>query len=469
MLHVIDLHISKVTGIRDLERQRFAVGGRRQDLRGRIVDGDGELPVGVFVLRRREAVVIELGVDGDDDGRVILQHLTGRIHAVPRIDRRRGKGARGEDCVVIRIIDGLADIVDRLAVIGLTSLGVRNAIGQGLCITKQSGVDQVDLVIIAVRAQGRERIVLRIVGQLRRIGIAAEHIEAARSGEHAAAVVHVLAGPVRLALQLLPVVADVDDRGLIPVAVEGKVGDRKVAACDALGRCLLLQGDVALNVNAVFKRVRKLLAQCVGELDCHGHICRALGGNGHDVVCAVRRPRRLRRDVARGLRGKIDLHIAVIALRFGVFRQDGRGDGVLQRLRAEVHHAERHLIFAGLVGIVAELQLRTLLALNLQIGLRRHGGGKVYKTCALLARGRRYAVAALGRDGRAHHQRVGQRHGVALDARRAEVLQHQRAGARQMRRRHGRAGHQAIGIVVTGRIDVAAGSHDVRRDLELRR
>ena len=197
MLHVVDLHISKVTGIRDLERQRFAVGGRRQDLRGRIVDGDGELPVGVFVLRRREAVVIELGVNGDDDSRVILQHLTGRIHAVPRIDRRRGKGARGEDCVVIRIIDGLADIVDRLAVIGLTSLGVRNAIGQGLCVTEQGGVDQVDLVIIAVRAQGRERIVLRIVGQLRRIGVSAEHIEAACSGEHAAAVVQVLAGAAR--------------------------------------------------------------------------------------------------------------------------------------------------------------------------------------------------------------------------------------------------------------------------------
>ena len=417
--------------------------------------------MGIFVLRRREAVVVKLGVNGDDDSRVILQHLTGRIHAVPRVDGRRGEGARGEDCVVIRIIDGLADIIDRLAVIGLTSLGVRNAIGQGLCITKQSGVDQVDLVIIAVRAQGRERIVLRIVGQLRRIGVAA--------GEHAAAVVQILAGPVRLALQLLPVVADVDDRGLIPVAVEGKVGDRKVAACDALGRGLLRQGNVALNVNAVFKRVRKLLAQRIGELDCHGHICRALGGNGHNVVCAVRRPRRLRRDIARGLRGKIDLHIAVIALRLSAFRQDGRGDGVLQRFGSEVHHAERHLIFAGLVRIVAELQLRTLLALDLQIGLRRHSGGKVYKTCALLARGRRYAVASLGRDGRTHHQRVGQRHGIALDARRAEVLQHQRAGARQMRRRHGRAGHQAIGIVVTGRIDVAAGSHDVRRDLELRR
>lgn len=155
--------------------------------------------MGVFVLRRREAVVIELGVNGDDDGRIILQHLTGRIHAVPWVDGRRGEGARGEDRVVIRVIDGLADIVDRLAVIGLTSLGVRNAIGQGLCITKQRGVDQVDLVIIAVRAQGRERIVLRIVGQLRRIGVAAEHIEAARSGEHAAAVVQVLAGPVRLA------------------------------------------------------------------------------------------------------------------------------------------------------------------------------------------------------------------------------------------------------------------------------
>ena len=105
-----------------------------------------------------------------------------------------------------------------------------------------------DLVIIAVRAGGGERIVLRIVGQLRRIGVSAEHIEAARSGEHAAAVVQVLAGPVRLALQLLPVVADVDDRGLIPVAVEGEVGDRKVAARDALGRCLLLQGNVALTL-----------------------------------------------------------------------------------------------------------------------------------------------------------------------------------------------------------------------------
>ena len=469
MLYVIDLHISKVTGIRDLERQRLAVGGRRQDLRGRIVDGDGELPVGIFVLRRREAVVIELGVDGDDDGRIILQHLTGRIHAVPRVDGRRSEGARGEDRVVIRIIDGLADIIDCLAVVGLTGLSIRNAVGQGLCVTEQGGVDQVDLVIIAVRAQGRERIVLRIVGQLRRIGVAAEHIEAARSGEHAAAVVQILAGPVRLALQLLPVVADVDDRGLIPVAVEGKVGDRKVAARDALGRGLLRQGDVALNVDAVFKRVRKLLAQRIGELDRHGHIRRALGGNGHDVIGAVRRPCRLRRDIARGLRGKIDLYVAIIALRLSVFRQDGRGDGVLQRFGSEVHHAERHLIFADLVRIVAELQLRALFALNLQIGLRRHGGGKVYKTCALLARGRRYAVAALGRDGRAHHQRVGQRHGIALDARRAEVLQHQCAGARQMRRRHGRAGHQTIGIVVTGRIDVAAGSHDVRRDLQLGR
>ena len=100
---------------------------------------------------------------------------------------------------------------------------------------------------------------LRIVGQLRRIGVAAEHIEAARSGEHAAAVVQILAGPVRLALQLLPVVADVDDRGLIPVAVEGEVRNGEVAACDALGRGLLRQGDVALNVDAVFKRVRKLL------------------------------------------------------------------------------------------------------------------------------------------------------------------------------------------------------------------
>ena len=468
---VVGLGIGQEAVILQLHGHGLAVGGGGQHLGHRVVDGHRELPVAVGVGLGGEAVVVQLRVNADDDGGPLLQVGSGGIRAVPGGNGTAGKGARREDGLVIAAVHGLGRIVHRLLEIGLAGIRVGDGIRQAPGTAQQGGVDQAHGVKIPVGAQGRQGVVHAVIRQAGHIGVGAEGIEAGGAADHAAAVVGILAAPVGLAVELVPVIAVVHDGGLVPIAEEGQERQGQVHALIALGGGLLGQLHIALDVDAVFKLALQLRLDGVGQGHGNGDRSLAAGGDRHHVSVIVAGPGDAAGDVPGRLGGEIHVLPGIGAAILTVFRENGGLDGVAQLLVGGVHHVEGHGVHAALLRIVAQLQLGTGIVRHLEVSVGGHGGVDIHHARALLPGRGQGAVGILGGMRGAHHQGIGPVHGCRAGkaGSLAQILQHQGRRARHMGRGHGGTAHQAIGVVVGGGIDIPAGGHDVRHQLQVRR
>ena len=135
----------------------------------------------------------------------------------------------------------------------------------------------------------------------------------------------------------------------------------------------------------------------------------------------------------------------------------------------EVGDVEGVVVAAGLVGIVVQLHLGHVAAVHGEVGLGGHSAVGVGQTRALAAGRVVQALLVLVHQGlgSAHEQGTHQGVGVSPVGLAQAVLRHhmlldQSGDTGQVGGGHGGAAHQAVGAVVHGGVDVAAGGGDVR-------
>ena len=426
------------------------------DLRSLGVDRDRERPR-VAQVRGGVLVIDRGGRDADGCLGVVRQGHIVDIRAVPRVDRVAVVGERAGrsnliDAVVIDrfrlIVDGLF-IVDRAVRAG-------DLVGQRSGRTQQTGVDPRQGVEEIVIVRGNRVAIGKVRDGVVVVVLAEVGVHGLFHGlEQRLVVVGLRVG--LLVSDLVPPEAGIDDRSLRPVAVEGKERSAQADAVLILGAVGIgsLQNRPALDIRTVFKLCKSGLG--VGQGDGDRDFLLAVRRNDDQTVFDVRRIGAGQNHVRLGHKG-----LALVLLR-AVGQHDGRGV-IVERLVAGVMHRERERIDAGLRDVVAQLHLRAIHTVDGDIALGLDGGIDVHHAGALTAR-RDGDVAVIDDRGRAHEQGVDEVLAlgrVHIRVLRLDGLRNDRHAAGNMRRGHGRAGHQLIGAVAGDcGIDVAAGRGDL--------
>ena len=172
----------------------------------------------------------------------------------------------------------------------------------------------------------------------------------------------------------------------------------------------------------------------------------------------------------------VEIPDALLALE-DVLGKNIAGEAVGNGLVGEVVQIEGKAVHAGAVGIVAQLRLdfAVILALDGDVDGACHGVGHIAQAGALLHDGVVAAVVAVDEGlGGGHQQGLGQcpvGHSLGIDAVLLQVLEHQGGHAGHLGGGHGGAGHELVagagGIHAVDGVDVAAGSRDLRLQLQI--
>ncbi len=437
--------------------------GHIQDLRHLGIDRDGERPR-IAEVCRRMLVIDRRGRDGDRRLGIIRKIKAVLVRAVPRVDCIAvvGEGAGRGDLIGAGIIDGLRLVVDGLFIVDRAVLA-GDLVGQRSGRAEHAGVDPRQGVeeIVVVRGNGiavsqiRDGVVVVVLAEVGVHGLF-------HGLEQRLVVVGLRVG--LLGLEGIPPEAGVDDRGLRPVAVEGK---ERSAQVDAVGLHRAvgvggLQNGPALDKCTVDK-LRKVLLR-IGQGDGDDDFLLAMRRNDDQIVFHIGREGAGQEYVLFGHE-----NVAVLVLLRAVGENE-RGCVIIQRAVAGVVHRELQLIHAGLGHVVAKLHLRAVHTGNGDVALGLDGRVDVHQTGALTARGNG-RVLVIDDARRAHEQGVNQMlalRGVHIGVLRLDRLRNDRHAAGHVRRGHGRAGHQLIGALAGNRgIDVAAGCCDLRLERQL--
>ena len=424
------------------------------------VDGDGEGP-GALLVGPHAVAIGQGGLDGHGGLGVVGQLGVVGVGAVPGLDTGViGVYAGGHDAVIVIAVDGLAHILAVLAVVHL-AVGAGDGVFQALGIAQQTGVDAGEAVhkVIVV---GRDGVAVR---QIRHAGVVVVtqvgvHRVLAGGGEGG---VHIGLGLAGGAVQSLPVIGGVHDRGLGPVAVEGQEGHAQINGireAAAVGGHLG-QGHEALHIAAVGELGQHRPA-LVGDGNGDGDIGGLAGSHGHAVILAVGGEGVGQQPGASADGGELLLIAVDVAL--GGVRQDDGGHVVIQGVTAGVVNGEGHGIHALHSGIVLQLQLGTLHARHGQITPGIHGVVDAHQAGALLAGRIGHAVVVIDHMGGAHEQGIG--HVLAVRAGHGGIaglqgLLDDGHAARHMGGGHGGAVHALI-AAGHGGIDARAGGGELR-------
>ena len=255
----------------------------------------------------------------------------------------------------------------------------------------------------------------------------------------------------------------VQHRGLRPVAIEAEIRNGQIRLR------FRAESHKALDIAAV--RIILFKVSAVGIAQTDGHRDQCVGARLHEQRRTVqsragnRHVRRIRRQYIRLLRH-------VLAVGRDCLGQDAGAERVALRLAAGVLHMELHGVGAGLLGIVAQLDLRALTAIDIEVGIRSQRRVQIHKARALLSRRDLHAVLR-HRHSRGHEQAVCQRLHLTRAQRRVlfvQIFPHRRRNAGHIRRSHRRAGHILVSVVERdGGIDPTAGRRDLGLQLQRRK
>ena len=194
--------------------------------------------------------------------------------------------------------------------------------------------------------------------------------------------------------------------------------------------------DKALYICAVREALIIVGFLRVGQLQGHGDLCSRTGGNRELVAVQAGGIGRVELlcIVLREIGDLAALDEAALCSLAEALQAERIGLGFL----GEVDDAELHLVLAGLLGIVAQLELGLVGALDGDVSAGLHGVADVGKACTLTADEVIGAVRFIDdRRCRAHKQAVGDL-GIVLfrDGGRLQILPQQRHGGGDGRRRH---------------------------------
>ena len=438
--------------------------GHIEDLRSLGIDRDGERPR-IADIRGFMLVVDRGGRDGDRRLGVVRQIKAVDVRAVPRVDRIAvvGECTGGDDLIGAGIIDGLRLVIDGLFIVD-RAVRAGDAIGQRSCRAQHTGVDPRQGIkeIIVVRGDG---VAVSQIGDGVVVVVLAEvGVHGLFHGLQQSLVIIGLRGGVLLRAESFPPEAGVNDRGLGPVAVEGKERGAQIDAVLIFRTVGVggLQNGPAFDECAVFK-LRKVLLW-IRELDGDDDFLLTVRRNNDQIIFHIGREGAGKDHIRFGHE-----NIAVLVFLRAVGEDDGRRV-VIQGAVAGVVDRELQLIDAGLGHIVAKLHLRAVHTGNGDVGLGLDGRVDIHEACALTARGNG-RIAVVDDICRAHEQSVDQMlalRGVHVGVLRLDRLRNDCHAARNVRGGHGRAGHQLIGAFAgDGGIDVAAGGGDLGLERQL--
>ena len=248
------------------------------------INGDGELPRGIFVGRG----VVGKGQGGLNANRglgVVGQAGTVFVGAIPGLNAVKvGIHTGRNNLEVVGVVNRLADIISRLAVVHRAIL-TGNGVGQSFGVAQQAGVNARQAVQKVV-VVGRNGIAVCQIGLFKIVVVTQIRVNRLfrRAQESGVGVGLRVAGG---AIERIPVVRGFDDGGLRPVAIECQERGVQVdGICQraAVGRHLF-EHSPALHISAVFKGGQ--LGGRVGQGDGDGDIRFAAGGYDHAVVGKV--------------------------------------------------------------------------------------------------------------------------------------------------------------------------------------
>ena len=259
------------------------------------------------------------------------------------------------------------------------------------------------------------------------------------------------------------IIGALEDLQAVPVAIEAE--DRKAQANALVGG----QEGEALDIGAVREVAGIGLLAGGGQLELHGEGRLAVGGGGDLVVrgqAGIGDGHFIGRQVAVGVGGEV----LAVDDRNGLNHGSGI-DGVGLGLARHVVDGRGVGVDAVLAG--ADLGLRALAALDGEVRAGLDGVCDIGNACALAADRVIGAVRLNGRNSGAHEQAVDKVAQIfARDVRiiLVQVLTQQGRFADHVRRRHGGAGVDLIGIVRAedGGTDAAAGGGNFGLDAQIR-
>ena len=262
-------------------------------------------------------------------------------------------------------------------------------------------------------------------------------------------------------LYLVDIGAAVEHGRFVPVPVEGKIRHDEIHVA--------VKHDFAVDIDAVREARIKIRLYRLLERQRERDALRAVCGYGHGSIARDR-------DVVLNAPCRAGEHRNGLPVDGGgrrSFCEHGGRNGIGERLAAVIHNVEGKGVNAGLVGVVAQLELGAGASVDGYVRLGRDRAGDIDDAGALRAgRGLRYG------DRGAHEQAV---HHLGLfpagKVREGggDVIRQQRHAPRDMGGAHRRAGIRPVArggagkIRVRRGIDVVAGSGDVGLYLKIRR
>ena len=266
---------------------------------------------------------------------------------------------------------------------------------------------------------------------------------------------HLISGRIGIFLHEAHIRAGLQGGRIGEIAIEAQEGDAQIYVI------LAVQVNKALHISAAGEPlvIVFLFPLCQGH--CGGDLHR-LTGRDCDLAIggAVGNVRIQLPGILIGQMGDLAvLHQTAHSL----LAQDGGVQGIGFVGIGEIHHLKGHLIYAGALRIVAQLQLGLVGALHLDVGLRVHGRTDVDHTGALAADEVEGTVLFIQNGGSRRHQQTVGHMGIVLfrDIGILQILPHQ-SGAGS----HGGRGHAGTGgnthPVAIGGQDVAADAGDLR-------
>ena len=430
------------------------------------VDGDGDHDA-VTVEILGVGIVVAGGGNGQVQAGVVGQSLAVAIGEAPGLVI---PGIQvGHDLTIGGHEGGLPGVDIGGLEVGLTGQRIGEGEVQGLGVAHQGDVHLGDVVHHTV-AVGRDDVVGGIVehiavlvGQHTGVGVEAQH--PVGTGQVGPDDIVVLVGGgvgvvVAPEVTLIPEALIQDGSGS-PVAVEAQEGQAQVDT----GTSGILCIDEALDIDAVFIVLVHPGLVGIGQLDGDLHALVGVGGDLHGVAGEQDLAGQLPLEAGHEL-GHAELHIVI----HNLLGQQGEVQLIRLRLVGNVVDIENEVVNASLGGVIAQLGLGLVLALDGEVGLGCQRSGGVNETRALLAGGC-LQTGGVGDDGvgGGHHQGMGnvallgvRQIGVAV----SQVLQHQGGNTGQLGGRHGGAGHQTVLAVVIAGVHVAADGGDLRLQLQ---
>ena len=430
--------------------------------RGGNVHGDGNLD-GVKLIDINTAVlIVGHGLDGQSHLSAIGQHVALSIGEVIH-------GVAGP-AVNTGIHDAVCKQVQSLLAEGIfhtaqhIALSIREGVSNDAGITHQGQVNVRQTVQIAVAIGGDDIVtgVVHSLGVVIGVGIDTQDpVGLAQRGPddmlrlvisgHSALVPEVLFVPV----------AAVEDGSFVPVAVEAHVRQAQVHAA-------LFSGQVneTFHIAAVFEVLFEPCLVVIGQGHDHLHLSGAVGGNGDGIG--------VKSDGAGQFTvGAVhELHAIVV---INLFSQQAAADSVGLFLAGQVVDAEAESVLAGLLSIIAQLDLglggAKALTLNGQVSAGGNSANGVDQTGTLLTGRSLHAGDGIdnGNSG-AHQQCVC--HNTALVIIQVgevltQVLQHQGGDTGHLRSSHGGTAHQAVLAIVVSRHDVSTDASQVGQQAQV--